>query len=102
VSVVALRPDAAEVAKPDGRIVSAARVRGMGIFLLLLALLMIGPLGFSVHDHVEATLLLNALPAFHVAPLVTPVRWTGVVLGIVCAGLGTTLCIRTRGRGTSC
>ena len=30
---------------PDGRIVSVARVRGMGIFLVLLAIIMFGPSG---------------------------------------------------------
>ena len=74
-SLLALTPEAAQLATPDGRVVSAARVRGMGIFLLLLALIMVGPLGLSVPDHVEATFLLNAPPAFHVAPLVMPVRW---------------------------
>ena len=99
-SVLALTPEAAQLATPDGRVVSAGRVRGMGIFLLLLALIMVGPLGLSVPDHVEATFLLNAAPAFHVAPLVMPVRWIGFSLALICGGLGVTLCIRTRGRGS--
>jgi len=100
VSVLAMTPEAAQLATPDGRVVSVARVRGMGIFLLLLGLVMVGPLGLSVPDHVEATFLLNAPPAFHVAPLVMPVRWIGFSLALICGGLGVTLCIRTRGRGS--
>lgn len=99
-TAVALSPEAAELARPEGRIVSAARVRGMGIFLLLLSLVMFGPLGLSVPDHVQATFLLNASPAFRVAPLVMPVRWLVVALAVVCAGLGATLSVRTRGRGS--
>jgi ABC-type uncharacterized transport system permease subunit len=99
-TTVALNPEAAELVQPEGRIVSVARVRGMGIFLLLLALLMLGPLGLSVPAHLQATFLLNVPPATGVAPLILPVRWLAVVLAIVCGGLGTTLCIRTRGRGS--
>jgi len=99
-SVVALNPETAELTRPEGRIVSGARVRGMGIFLLLLALIMFGPLGLSVPAHTKATFLLNAPPAFSVAPLTMSVRWVGVALAIACAGLGGTLCVRTRGRGS--
>ncbi len=43
-SVVALAPTPNELAAaPEGRIVSVGRVRGMGVFLILLALVMAGP-----------------------------------------------------------
>lgn len=99
-TTVALSPEVAEIAAPEGRIVSVARVRGMGIFLLLLALVMLGPFGLSVRPHVEATFLLNAFPAFSLSPLTLPVRWLDVALALVCAGLGATLCVRVRGRGS--
>jgi general nucleoside transport system permease protein len=98
-SVVALAPTAPELAAPEGRIVSVARVRGMGIFLLLLALIMVGPFGLAVDAHLKATFLLSAPPALGVAPLVMPVRAVNVALAIVCAGLGLTLLVRKSARG---
>ncbi|HMK96310.1 MAG TPA: ABC transporter permease [Acidimicrobiales bacterium] len=99
-SVVALSPEAAELAIPEGRIVSGARVRGMGIFLLLLSVVMFGPLGFSVPAHLKATFLLNAPPAFSVQPLIMTVRSVVVPLAVLCALLGAVLIVRTRGRGS--
>ncbi|MGH9105935.1 MAG: ABC transporter permease, partial [Acidimicrobiales bacterium] len=100
-SVIALGgPGAAEAAKPEGRIISGARVRGMGIFLLLLAAVVLGPFGLSTRPHVQSTFLLGAVPALNVAPLAMPVRWVEVLLAAVCAALGATLCLRTRGRGS--
>ena len=98
-TVVALAPTPPELAAPDGRIVSVARVRGMGIFLLLLALIMVGPFGLAVPAHLKATFLLSAPPALGVAPLVMPVRVLNVALAIVCVGLACTLLgRRTRAR----
>ncbi|MGA3219356.1 MAG: ABC transporter permease [Acidimicrobiales bacterium] len=99
-SVVALAPETEEVAAPEGRIVSVARVRGMGIFLVLLAIIMFGPFGLSVGAHVHATFLLSAPPATGVAPLTLPVRWVSVPLALVCAALGATLLARPHRRGT--
>jgi simple sugar transport system permease protein len=89
----------ADLAAPDVRIVSEARVRGMGIFLVVLAIVMLGPFGFAVGAHVEATFLLNAQPVTGLAPLVMSVRWVSVVLGAGCAGIGLTLALRARSRG---
>ena len=98
-SVVALAPGAPELAAPEGRIISVSRVRGMGIFLLLLALIMIGPFGLAVDAHLKATFLLSAAPALRVAPLVMPVRALNIALAVVCAGLGCTLLVRKSARG---
>jgi simple sugar transport system permease protein len=97
---MALGPDVAELAEPEGRVVSVARVRGMGIFLLFLAVVMVVPFGLSVGSHVQATFLLNGPPVFGMSPLMMPVRWLDVALGLACAGLGATLCVRVRGRGS--
>lgn len=99
-TVTALNPEGAELAPPEGRVVSAARVRGMGIFLLVLAIVMFGPLGLSVPAHLRATFLLNAAPAFTVSPLTMSVRGTVLVLAVITVALGATLCVRTRGRGS--
>lgn len=101
--MVALMPDAGETTEapqPEGRIVSAARVRGMGIFLLLLAVVMIGPLGLSVPTHTQATFLLSIPPGMHLSPLTMPVRWISLPLAVICGALGVVLCIRSRGRGS--
>jgi ABC-type uncharacterized transport system permease subunit len=100
VSVVALAPAAAEVKKPEGRVVSAARVRGMGIFLIFLGLIMLLPLGLSLPAHEQATFLLNAPPAISISPLVMPARWVDVGLAGAAFVLGGVLCARTRGRGS--
>jgi simple sugar transport system permease protein len=99
VSVVALAPENEELTTPEGRIVSVARVRGMGVFLILLAVVMFGPFGLGVPAHVHATFLLGAPPATGVAPLSLPVRWVSVPLALVCAALGCTLWARPHGRG---
>ena len=85
-SVVPWPPRPAELA-PEGRIVSGARVRGMGVFLLLLAVIMFGPFGLGVPAHVHATFLLGAPPATGVSPLSLPVRWVSVPWRLVCAAL---------------
>jgi general nucleoside transport system permease protein len=98
-SVVTLAPGAPEVAAPEGRIISLARVRGMGVFLLLLALIIIGPFALAVDPHLKATFLLSAPPALGVSPLVMSVRAVNIALAIVCAGLGCTLLVRKSARG---
>ena len=99
-SVLVGEPAAPEVVAPEGRIVSVARVRGMGIFLLLLSIVTFWSLGLSVPANVKATFLLSAPPALGVAPLSMPVRWVVVPLALVCALFGVTLCVRTHGRGS--
>jgi simple sugar transport system permease protein len=99
VSVAAAAPEAVERA-PEGRIVSVARVRGLGVFLLVLAVIMLGPLGLNVPAHLHATFLLGAPPATGVSPLTLSVRWVSVSLAVVCAALGATLWLRPRGRGS--
>ena len=98
---MALTPDAPELAAvPEGRIVSGTRVRGMGVFLLVLSVVMFGPFGFGVGANVRATFLLGVAPAANVAPLTMSVRWVSVALALLCAALGGTLIVRTRTRGS--
>ena len=100
-SSVALAPSPEELAAaPEGRIVSVSRVRGMGIFLMLLALVMAGPLALSVPSGSKATFLLSAPPAVGVAPLTMSVRSVNLALALVCFALGCVLIVRTRGRGS--
>ena len=100
-SVVALAPAAPEAAAaPEGRIVSASRVRGMGAFLIVLAAIMAGPFGFSVPAGTQATFLLSAPPALGVAPLVFQVRPVNIALSIACLALGGILVVRAPRRGS--
>lgn len=93
-------PPEVELAQPEGRIVSMARVRGMGAFLVVLAVMMAGPFGFAVSSRSKATFLLGAAPAYSVSPMTLPVRWVSVPLAVVCAGLGATLLLKSRVRGS--
>ena len=98
-SVVELAPSDL-VATPEGRVVTSARVRGMGAFLLALAAIMVLAFGAGVPSNAKATFLLSAPPAIGVAPLVMPVRWVSIALAVVCAALGAALVVRTRQRGS--
>ncbi len=89
-----------EVRAPEGRIVTVARRRSMGIFLVMLAILMFWEFGLAVPAHVQATFILTAPPAVAVAPLVMSVHWISIVLGVLCAALGFLLVFRHRSRGT--
>ncbi|MDA8303160.1 MAG: ABC transporter permease [Actinomycetota bacterium] len=98
-SVVELAPSDL-VAAPEGRVVTSARVRGMGAFLLALAAIMVLAFGAGVPSDAKATFLLSAPPAIGLAPLVMPVRWVSIALAVVCAGLGAALLVRARPRGS--
>jgi simple sugar transport system permease protein len=100
VSTVELAPTGFALSAPEARIISVSRVRGMGIFLVLLAAVMVGPFGFAVSAHTRATFLLSAPPGISVSPLAMPVRWVSVPLALVCAVLGATLVLRKRERGS--
>lgn len=98
VTTAVLGPEA-ETSQPEGRLVSSARVKGMGIFLIALAAVMAGPFGFAVPARTQATFLLSAPPATSVSPLTMSVRWVSVVLAIFCAALGAWLIVRRRAKG---
>jgi simple sugar transport system permease protein len=90
----------AKVKTPEGRIISAARRRGMGIFLLVLAIITFWVFGLAVPADVKTTFLLTAPPAVSVSPLVMSVHWVSIVLGVLCAALGLLLVFWNRSRGT--
>ncbi len=81
------------------RIVSGGRVRGMGVFLVLLAALAILGFVLRVPAKAHATFLLTAPPAISVAPLTMSVRWTAGVLAVLCGALGALLVVRRPQRG---
>lgn len=84
----------------EGRVVSLERVRGMGIFLLALAVVAGAFFGAGVPAHEKSTFLLTAPPAPSVAPLVMPVRWVCIALAAACASFGLALLARRRVRGS--
>jgi general nucleoside transport system permease protein len=75
-------------AAPEGRLVSVARLRGMGIFLVGLALIGLFGFGLGVSAGVHATFVLSAPPAVNVSPLDMSVRGVCIPLAVVCALLG--------------
>ncbi len=91
-------PDGLVVATAE-RVVPGGRVRGMGVFLVLLAIVAV--LGFvsSVSSRAHATFLLSAPPAVSVSPLTMSVRWTAGALAMLCAALGVLLVLRREQRG---
>ena len=89
-----------EVMAPEGRIVTMGRRRGMGVFLVLLAVLAFWGFGLGVPTSDQATFILTAPPAVAVSPLVMSVHWVDMVLGALCGVLGVLLVLRRRGRGT--
>ncbi len=84
----------------DRRLVSLGRVRGMGMFLVLLGVIAFFGFGLAVPSSEHAEFLLTAPPAVSVSPLSMPVRWVNVPLALVCAALGALLIARGRRRGT--
>jgi general nucleoside transport system permease protein len=74
--------------EPDARLVSIARVRGMGVFLILLGLVSLFGFGLTVATGVKATFLLSSPPAVSVSPLTMPVKAVCIALAVVCAALG--------------
>jgi ABC-type uncharacterized transport system permease subunit len=92
-------PPDEQVAAPLERIVSIARVRGLGVFLLLLALVMLLPFGLEVPASTKATFSLTEAPAVSVPDLVMSVHFVSVGLAIACGALGAVLVLRRRARG---
>ncbi len=89
-----------EVAPAEARIVPATRRHGMGIFLGLLAVIMLWAFGLGVDGKLHATFILTASPAVNVSPVTMDVRWVSIVLAIVCALLGVLLFTWRQSRGT--
>jgi general nucleoside transport system permease protein len=96
---LALAPSTA-VVEPDARVVSTARVRGMGGFLVLLGLISLFGFGLKVSGGIHATFLLSSPPAAAVSPLVMPVRAVCVSMAVVCALLGVWLLVAAPRRGS--
>lgn len=84
---LAVEPRTAPV-EPDARLVSVTRVRGMGVFLILLGLVSLLGFGLTVAAGVKATFLLSSPPAVSVSPLTMPVKAVCISLAVVCAALG--------------
>jgi ABC-type uncharacterized transport system permease subunit len=93
---VATRPG---LAAPEARLVSIGRLRGMGCFLVVLAVVCLFGFGLGVASGVHATFLLTSPPAVKVSPLVMPVRAWSIALAVVCAVLGTWLLAAPPRRG---
>jgi ABC-type uncharacterized transport system permease subunit len=97
VSSIAIAPSAIAHAEP--RLIPAGRRRGMGIFLLLLAVIMLWAFGININGDLHSTFILTQSPAVNVSPITMDVRWMSIILAIVCAGLGTLLLTWRRNRG---
>lgn len=87
-------------AEPEGRLVSIARIRGMGVFLVLLAMIGLFGFGLGVSGSVHSTFLLSSPPAVSVSPLVMSVRGVCIPLAVVCALLGLWLLAAPPRRGS--
>jgi general nucleoside transport system permease protein len=98
VSSLAIAPSA--IAIVDTRLVPAGRRRGMGIFLVLLAVVMFWAFGVNVAGNLHSTFILTESPAVNVSPITMDVRWLSIILAIVCAGAGALLFTWRRDRGT--
>ncbi len=85
---------------PDSRVVTAGRVRGMGAFLVAIAVLAALAFGVATPAGAHATFTLGAPPAVAVAPLEMSVRFVAVVCALVCAALGVLLVARRGARGS--
>jgi ABC-type uncharacterized transport system permease subunit len=96
----------AEVAGEDavlrrtGRFVSLRRVRGLGVFLVLLAVVMALPFGLNVPSNLSATFTMTATPSITVPNLVQNVRAVSIGLAIACALVGVFLITRKSTRGS--
>jgi simple sugar transport system permease protein len=98
--VSAVAVTAAGVAPVEARFVPPSRRHGMGIFLVLLAVIMFLAFGVGVAGNLHSTFILTEPPAVNVSPLTMDVRWTSIILAVVCAGLGALLYTWPRSRGT--
>jgi ABC-type uncharacterized transport system permease subunit len=98
VTTVGLVPS--DLAAPEARIIQLGRQRGMGLFLIAIALIAFFGFGLGVSAHERATFILTAPPAVHVSPLNMAVRSTSIALAIACALIGALLVLRRGQRGT--
>ncbi len=96
----AITVTATGMAPVEGRFVPVGRRRGMGIFLVLLAVIMFWAFGVNVDGNLHSIFILTASPAINVSPITMDVRWISIILAIVCAGLGALLYTWGRSRGT--
>jgi ABC-type uncharacterized transport system permease subunit len=83
-----------------GRIVSLRRVRGLGVFLLMLAFVMAVPFGINVASNVSAIFTMSIPPSITVPNLVQPVRAVSIGLAIACAITGVVLLTRKKTGGS--
>jgi simple sugar transport system permease protein len=97
-SAIALSP--ADIASVEARYVPAGRRHGMGIFLMLLAVVMFWAFGLNVDTNQHTTFILTQSPAINVSPITMDTRWVSIILAVVCAGLGALLFTWRRSRGT--
>jgi ABC-type uncharacterized transport system permease subunit len=97
-STVALAP--AAIAPIEGRLIPVGRRRGMGIFLVLLAFVMLFAFGLNLNGKLHSTFILTESPAVNVSPVTMDVRSISIALAIVCAALGLLLFVWRRARGT--
>ncbi len=88
------------VQSATGRFVSLRRVRGMGVFLVLLAVIMVLPFGLNVPSSVSAIFTMTAPPSVTIPNLVQPVRAVSIGLAIACAIVGVFLVSRRSTRGS--
>jgi general nucleoside transport system permease protein len=86
-------------AEPDARVVSTTRLRGMGVFVLLLGAVSLFGFALTVERGVKATFLLTSPPAIAVSPLVMPVRGVCIAMAVVCFALGAWLVTAPPRRG---
>ncbi len=92
--------DAAEAAAVDARLVSLGRVRGMGVFLVLLGVVTLMAFALGVTGGARATFLLSTPPSIDLSPLVMSVRPVAIACALVCGGLGIVLLVRLRTQGS--
>ena len=85
---------------PEGRLVSLGRVRGMGVFLAVLAVITLVAFGIGVPSGAHAVFLVSGPPALSISPLTMSVRWVAVVLAAGCAALAVLLVLRRSARGS--
>ena len=88
------------IAGATGRFVSLRRVRGMGVFLILLAVVMALPFGLNVPSNLSAIFTMTSSPSLTIPNLVQPVRAVSIVLAIACAAVGVVLITRRNTRGS--
>jgi len=98
--VSAVAVSAAEAAPVEARFVPPSRRHGMGIFLVLLAVVMFWAFGVSVTGTLHSTFILTESPAVNVSPVTMDVRWVSIILAFFCAGLGALLYRWPRSSGT--